>query len=215
MTDKNNENLPPTRAPLAPFGEPGNEGKHALRRQNFLCNIADAIVPSGLFADHKKHRRDSVYKTGDFKKADVEAKDEEDDWVNLTDKTTKYGPIQITPRAANSPERPRMMSNSSSSSGFDQAKLSVKSFNDANIAWAITGDTDMTPAVVGQPDNTKFVLRRYDIRDPSKIEKKRIDLHVDEFNWNNKEHVDRLNKARRHWELNTLESNPQTSGKSR
>ncbi|KAF7876686.1 hypothetical protein EAF04_001771 [Stromatinia cepivora] len=216
MSERNNKNLPPTKAPLPPFGEPGNQGKSALRRENFLCNIADAIVPSGLFfRDHNKHRRDTVYKSGDFKKAEVDVQDEEDDWVNLTDKTAKSGPIQIT-RASNSPERSRVMTKSQPTSpGFEQAKLSARSFKDANVAWAITGDTDLTPAVVGKPDNSKFVVRRYDIRDPTKIEKKRIELHIDGFDWNNKEHVGRLNKARRQWEINTLESNPQTSGKSR
>ncbi|APA14055.1 hypothetical protein sscle_12g088250 [Sclerotinia sclerotiorum 1980 UF-70] len=216
MSERNNKKLPPTEAPVPPFGKPGNQGKSALRHENFLCNIADAIVPSGLFRDHNKHRRDTAYKSGDFKKAEVDVKDEEDDWVNLTDKTTKSGPIQITPRASNSPERSRVMTKPQPTSpGFEQARLSARSFENASVAWAITSDTDLTPAVVGQPDNSKFVLRRYDIRDPTKIEKKRIELHIDEFDWNNKEHVGRLNKARRQWEINTLESNPQTSGKSR
>ncbi|KAF7899392.1 uncharacterized protein EAF01_008605 [Botrytis porri] len=200
MSQKRNQELPPTKAPLPPFGQPGHQGKSALLRENFLCNLADAIVPTGLFGDHKRHRRDSAYRAGDFKKADVEAHDEEDDWVNLTDKTVKSGPLQITPRDTKSEEHRRSPSMSKSppmNQGFSQAKL------------------NLTPAVVGQPDNSKFILRRYDIRSPTKIEKKRIDLHIDEFDWSNKEHVDRLNKARRHWEINTLESNPQTSGKSR
>ncbi|TEY30108.1 hypothetical protein BOTCAL_0897g00010 [Botryotinia calthae] len=218
MSPPKNQKLPPTKAPLPPFGEPGHQGKSALLRENFLCNLADAIVPAGIFGDHKRHRRDSAYRAGDFKKADVEAHDEEDGWVNLTDKTTKAGPLQITPRDAGSEERghsPSMSKSPSLSPGFSQAKLSAGSIQDAFVAWAITGDTDLTPAIVGQPDKSKFILRRYDIRDPTKIEKKVIDLHIDEFDWKNKEHVDRLNKARRHWEINTLESNPQTSGKSR
>ncbi|EMR82891.1 hypothetical protein BcDW1_8440 [Botrytis cinerea BcDW1] len=218
MSPPKNQELPPTKAPRPPFGEPGHQGKSALLRENFLCNLADAIVPAGLFGDHKRHRRDSAYRAGDFKKADVEAHDEEDDWVNLTDKTVKSGPLQITPRDVGSEERrhsPSMSKSSSLGPGFSQAKLSAGSIQDAFVAWAITGDTDLTPAIIGQPDKSKFVLRRYDIRDPTKIEKKVIDLHIDEFDWKNKEHVDRLNKARRHWEINTLESNPQTSGKSR
>ncbi|ESZ97896.1 hypothetical protein SBOR_1772 [Sclerotinia borealis F-4128] len=215
MSDRKDSKFPPTKAPLPPFGSLGNQGKSALRRENFLCNIADAIVPSGLFNNHMNHRLDTAYKTGDFKKAEVDAKVEEDDWVNLTDKTNKSGPVQITPRAANSPERPSMMNRSSTSSGFDKTKLMARSFSDANVAWAITRDTELTPAVVGQPDNSKFVLRRYDIRDPTKVEKKRIELNIDRFDWNNEDHVGRLNKARRHWEMNTLESNPQTSGRSR
>ncbi|TGO83665.1 hypothetical protein BPOR_0610g00010 [Botrytis porri] len=218
MSQKRNQELPPTKAPLPPFGQPGHQGKSALLRENFLCNLADAIVPTGLFGDHKRHRRDSAYRAGDFKKADVEAHDEEDDWVKLTDKTVKSGPLQITPRDTKSEEHRRSPSMSKSppmNQGFSQAKLSAGSIQDAFFAWAVTGDTDLTPAVVGQPDNSKFILRRYDIRSPTKIEKKRIDLHIDEFDWSNKEHVDRLNKARRHWEINTLESNPQTSGKSR
>ncbi|KAK6608338.1 hypothetical protein H4I95_03718 [Botrytis cinerea] len=211
MSPPKNQELPPTKAPRPPFGEPGHQGKSALLRENFLCNLADAIVP----AETSPRQRISC---GDFKKADVEAHDEEDDWVNLTDKTVKSGPLQITPRDVGSEERrhsPSMSKSSSLSPGFSQAKLSAGSIQDAFVAWAITGDTDLTPAIIGQPDKSKFVLRRYDIRDPTKIEKKVIDLHIDEFDWKNKEHVDRLNKARRHWEINTLESNPQTSGKSR
>ncbi|KAB8293328.1 hypothetical protein EYC80_007652 [Monilinia laxa] len=207
--------LPPTRAPLPPFGQPGNQGRSALLRENFLCNIADAILPSSFFPDHYSHRRDTAYKTGNFKKADVDAELAEDDWVNLTDKTTKSGPIKITPRTANTPERPSVMSGSSASPGFDKAKLSAGSFNGANVAWAITKDTDMTPAVVGQPNNHKFVVRRYDIRDPAKVQKKRLELNIDGFDWDSEGHVERLNKARRNWEVLTLESNPQTSGKSR
>lgn len=207
--------LPPTRAPLPPFGQPGNQGKSALLRENFLCNIADAILPSGFFPDHYSHRRDTAYKTGNFKKVDVDAELAEDDWVNLTDKNTKPGPIKVASCPANSPERPSSMSGSSASPGFENAKLTAGPFDGENVAWAITKDTDMTPAVVGQPDNNKFVLCRYDIRDPAKIQKKRLELNIDDFDWDSEEHVARLNQSRRNWEVLTLVSNPQTSGKSR
>lgn len=197
------------------FGQVGNQGKSALLRENFMCNIADAISSTGIFPDHYRHRRDSAYRAGDFKKADLEENMEEDGWVNLTNKTAKSGPIQISPRTQSSPERLSMRTRSPSNPTFNNARLFATSFSDANVAWAVTHDTDMAPAVVGQPDNSKFILRRYDIRDPSKIQKKWLELNIDGFDWNNEEHIERLNKARRHWEVTTLESNPQTSGKSR
>ncbi|QSZ33408.1 hypothetical protein DSL72_004976 [Monilinia vaccinii-corymbosi] len=215
--------LPPTKAPLPPFGQPGNQGKSALLRENFLCNIADAMVPLGLFPSHSSHRIDTPYKTGNFKRADVDAELADDDWVNLTDHTTTSGPMKITARAVGSRGEGAGSGGSvreevgGTPSRFDRAKMKVsaRSFGRANVAWAINQDTDMSPAMVGEPDDSMFVLRRYDIRDPAQVQKKRLELNIDGFDWDDEEHVARLNRARRSWEMLTLESNPQTSGKSR
>ncbi|KUJ14869.1 uncharacterized protein LY89DRAFT_751495 [Mollisia scopiformis] len=64
-----------------------------------------------------------------------------------------------------------------------------------NGNWKLADGTDMTPAVLGQPDPGKFFILRQDQDDVRRFDIREYP-HIWKFDWNDKIHIDSLNKNR-------------------